>query len=229
MKQMGCIMSKCLKCNINILDQTDSCPLCHQVLEKGKEQKVLQLYPDARGTTRRFRLFENIVLFLSIVAETVGMYLNYLLNKQLDWSLVLGLILIYGNILLRLAIIGKSGYISKTVNMMILAIALLFGIDYLTGYKAWAVTYAYPVGIILMDIAIIVLMIVNSRNWQSYMMLQIFTMLLSGIGLLCLLWEMIVYPYVILIAAAASFFLFLGTLIIGDRRARNELIRRFHI
>lgn len=222
-------MSKCLKCNINILDKTDSCPLCHQVLEKGKEQEFLQLYPDARVTTRKFRLFENIVLFLSIVVEVIALYVDYIMTKQFDWSFVLGLILIYANVLLRLAIVGKSGYISKTVNMMILAIALLFGIDYLTGYKAWAVTYAYPMGIILMDIAIIVLMIVNKRNWQSYMMLQIFTMILSGVGIALLLWDMIVYPYIIVLAAAASLFLFLGTLIIGDRRARNELIRRFHI
>ena len=141
----------------------------------------------------------------------------------------MGLILIYANVLLRLAIIGKSGYISKTVNMLILAIALLLGIDYLTGYKGWAVTYAFPAGIILMDLAILILMITNRRNWQSYMMLQIFTMILSGMGLGLLAADLVIYPYVMLVAAAASLFLFLGTLIIGDKRARNELKRRFHV
>ena len=190
---------------------------------------MIQLYPDARVATRRFRLFENIVLFLSIVAEVIGMYVDVIITKQLDWSLILGLILIYANILLRLAIIGKSGYISKTVNMLILAIGLLFGIDYLTGYKGWAVSYAFPVGIILMDLAILIMMIVNRRNWQSYMMLQIFMMILSGSGIVLLALDLLVYPYVMLVAAASSLFLFLGTLIIGDRRARNELKRRFHI
>lgn len=221
-------MSKCVNCNIIVLDRTDYCPLCHQVLESGNE-KSKELYPDARVATRRFRLFENIVLFLSIVAEVIGLYVDYILTKQFDWSLILGLILIYANVLLRLAIIGKSGYISKTVNMLILAIVLLLGIDYLTGYKGWAVTYAFPAGIILMDLAILILMITNRRNWQSYMMLQIFTMILSGIGLALLAVDIVVYPYVMLVAAAASLFLFLGTLIIGDKRARNELKRRFHV
>ena len=221
-------MSKCVNCNITILDRTDYCPLCHQVLESGNE-KCKELYPDARVATRRFRLFENIVLFLSIVAEVIGLYVDYTLTRQFDWSLILGLILIYANVLLRLAIIGKSGYISKTVNMLILAIALLLGIDYLTGYKGWAVTYAFPAGIILMDLAILILMITNRRNWQSYMMLQIFTMILSGMGLGLLAADLVIYPYVMLVAAAASLFLFLGTLIIGDKRARNELKRRFHV
>ena len=221
-------MSKCMSCNIIVLDQTDYCPLCHQVLEQD-DGEVIQLYPDARVATRKFRLFENIVLFLSIVTEVIGMYVDVTITKQLDWSLILGLILIYANVLLRLAIMGKSGYISKTVNMLILAIGLLLGIDYLTGYKGWAVSYAFPVGIILMDLAILIMMIVNRRNWQSYMMLQIFMMILSGGGLALLAVDIVVYPYVMLVAAAASLFLFLGTLIIGDRRARNELKRRFHI
>ena len=221
-------MSKCMSCNITVLDQTDYCPLCHQVLEQDDEE-VIQLYPDARVASRKFRLFENIVLFLSIVAEVIGMYVDVTMTKQLDWSLILGLILIYANILLRLAIIGKSGYISKTVNMLILAIGLLLGIDYLTGYKGWAVSYAFPAGIILMDLAILIMMIVNRRNWQSYMMLQIFMMILSGSGLVLLAMDLLVYPYVMLVAAASSLFLFLGTFIIGDRRARNELKRRFHI
>ena len=80
-----------------------------------------------------------------------------------------------------------------------------------------------------MDLAILIMMIVNRRNWQSYMMLQIFMMILSGSGLVLLAMDLLVYPYVMLVAAASSLFLFLGTFIIGDRRARNELKRRFHI
>lgn len=228
MKRMGCIMSKCLNCNIMVIDETDSCPLCKQILDKdGKAQ--ISLYPDARFSTKKFRLFENIVLFLSIVTGVIGMFVEFMLFQNFGWSLVLILILTYANILLRLAIIGKSGYISKIVNMMVLAIALLFGIDYVTGYRGWAISYAYPAGILLMDVAIIVLMVANSRNWQSYMMLQIFTMLLSIGGMILWGLNIIIYPYVILAALAASVFLFLGTLIIGDQRARNEMKRRFHV
>ena len=37
------------------------------------------------------------------------------------------------------------------------------------------------------------------------------------------------FPYIAIVAMGASLFLFLGTLIIGDYRARSELKRRFHI
>ena len=36
-------------------------------------------------------------------------------------------------------------------------------------------------------------------------------------------------PYMAFLPVAVSFLLFLGTMIIGDRRARIELKRRFHL
>ena len=67
------------------------------------------------------------------------------------------------------------------------------------------------------------------EDWHRYFLVQIFTMILSGMGLGLLAADLVIYPYVMLVAAAASLFLFLGTLIIGDKRARNELKRRFHV
>lgn len=41
--------------------------------------------------------------------------------------------------------------------------------------------------------------------------------------------KIVTKPGLTVIAMGCSFFLFLGTVIIGDRRARVELKRRFHI
>ena len=131
--------------------------------------------------------------------------------------------------MIRLAIVGKSGYRFKTISMVVLAILVLWGIDYLTGNRGWALSIIFPAAILLVDIAILILMIVNSRNWQSYMMLQIFTILLSAIPLILIAVGIIKWKYMALIAMGTSLFIFLGTLIIGDRRARNELKRRFHV
>ena len=80
-----------------------------------------------------------------------------------------------------------------------------------------------------MDAGILVLMITNRRNWQSYMMWQIFTILLSLVSIVLSFPGIVKSPLPGRIALAASVFLFLGTLIIGDRKARTELKRRFHI
>ena len=221
-------MSKCNNCKITILDDTSSCPLCHQVLE-GDGLEGYDMYPDVRGSQKKFRLFENIVLFISIVIAISVLTIDYLGGKIFGWSMVVILVLIYANTLIRLAITGKSGYVFKTISMVVIAVLVLLGIDYSTGYRGWALNYILPTGIILMDIAILVVMIINFRNWQSYMMTQILMILLSIIPLVLLAVGVIDNKYMAIAAMAASLFLFLGTLIIGDKRARTELQRRFNI
>lgn len=221
-------MSKCRNCNITILDNTDNCPLCHHVLEDDGIVGV-DMYPDARVTRRRFRFFENLVLFLSIVCGVSLLYLNYVLSKDFLWSSIVILGLIYGNVLIRLAITGKSGYMFKTISMVVFTIFTFFVIDYRIGYSGWSVNYVFPSAIIMVDIAILILMIVNRRNWQSYMVIQILMVLASGVGIILLLARVISFPYVAIISFAISAFIFLGTLILGDQRARTELSRRFHI
>lgn len=221
-------MSSCNRCGIIVLDDSDKCPLCKQVLTEDGEKKI-NAYPDVRDGMRKTRLFENLVLFLSIVASVVVLTIDYLVTGALDWSLLVLFGLIYANVLIRLAIIGKSGYIYKTICMVILALLLLWLIDHYTGGHGWSIEFAYPGVIVFMNLAIIILMIVNRRNWQSYMMVQLFTIFLSIIPVFMIFTDIVNFPYIIIGAFAMSVFLFLGTLIIGDRRARNELSRRFHI
>ena len=221
-------MSKCKKCNLEILDDTNQCPFCKHVLEKatGTEKNS---YPNARVAVKRFRLFSNIVLFLSILATCLCIYADYRLKPNFGWSLVVMLVLIYVNVLLRLSLVGKSSYQFKVLSLVVMGILVFVGIDFLTRYRCWSVNYVLPSGIIFIDGGILVLMIVNHRNWQSYMMMQILMILASIVPLVLMYYQVISNGIWTLIAFAFSVFLFLGTLIIGDRRARTELKRRFHI
>ena len=62
-------MSRCKQCNIEVLDETERCPLCHSVLEPTIE--VENMYPDVKIKTRRMMLLSRIYLFVAIVAEAV--------------------------------------------------------------------------------------------------------------------------------------------------------------
>ena len=68
--------------------------------------------PDAIATARKFRFVENLVLFISIVAECLLIAINFQVDREVAWSLVIGIILLYGNVVLRMAILGKYGYLA---------------------------------------------------------------------------------------------------------------------
>ena len=220
-------MSRCNQCNVEILDETERCPLCHSVLEKTVE--VENMYPNVRTMTRRLALLSRIYLFVAILVEALLIYLNVLSDSGMFWSAIPGLAMLYGYLVLRYAILGKSGYKGKIIVLTLIAILMVVAIDFVVGYRGWSVNYALPSAILLVDAGILILMCINRRNWQSYMMWQIFMILCSVVPLVLYAVGIVTAPLLALLAFAVSAALFLGTLIIGDRRARTELRRRFHV
>lgn len=220
-------MSRCKQCNVEILDETERCPLCHSVLEKTVE--VENMYPNVRTMTRRLALLSRIYLFVAILVEALLIYRNVLSDSEMFWSAIPGLAMLYGYLVLRYAILGKSGYKGKIIVLTLIAILMVVAIDFVVGYRGWSVNYALPSAILLVDAGILILMCINRRNWQSYMMWQIFMILCSVVPLVLYAVGIVTAPLFALLAFAFSAALFLGTLIIGDRRARTELRRRFHV
>ena len=220
-------MSRCKQCNVEILDETERCPLCHSVLEKTVE--VENMYPNVRTMTRRLALLSRIYLFVAILVQALLIYLNVLSDSEMFWSAIPGLAMLYGYLVLRYAILGKSGYKGKIIVLTLIAILMVVAIDFVVGYRGWSVNYALPSAILLVDVGILILMSITRRNWQSYMMWQIFMILCSVVPLVLYAVGIVTEPLLAVLAFAFSAALFLGTLIIGDRRARTELRRRFHV
>lgn len=220
-------MSRCRQCNIEVLDETQRCPLCDTVLEPTVE--VENMYPDIRLKSRKLVFVSRLYLFISIVIEIFLVNICMLSEVQSLVYIISGLVLLFGYIVIRYAILGTSGYIAKTVVLTIIAVIMLVAIDFSVGYNGWSVNYALPSGILLIDVGMLVLMAVNSKNWQSYLMLQIFMVLCSVVAIIFNLVHIVTDPIVSIVALNVSVILLLGTVIIGGRRARVELKRRFHI
>lgn len=216
-----------MQCNIEVLDEAQHCPLCQSALEHTIDME--DMYPDIRVRTRKLVLFSRIYLFLAIVAEIAVVNVSLMLQWSSIVYIICALVLFYGYMVIRYTILGKTGYVSKTVMLVAMSLALLVAVDFFVGYNGWSVNYVLPSGILLIDAGILVFIIVNRKNWQSYIMLEIFMVLCSGVMLLLYAFEIVTSPVMSFVAFHASITLFLGTVILGGRRARVELKRRFHI
>ena len=228
LKHMGCIMSRCRVCKVDILDKTDKCPLCNNVLEwDGIERE--DLYPNARIAVKKYQMLENIFLFASIALWVVLFAIDYLTDPEFLWSFTVSLVIIYANVILRLTILGKSSYMAKIIWTIIIGMAFLIEADILTGNHGWGVNFAMPTALLIWDITLIIMMLfVNRRNWQSYIIDQLTALLACAVILVLMLLDIITFPYYAIAVQIFTVLLFAGTMIIGDRKARAELIRRFH-
>ena len=220
-------MSRCRQCKLEILDETERCPLCSTVLEH--TIAVENMYPNAKVKTRKWVFMSKVYLFTAIVLEVILFGINYVDKYNIGWSLIAGWILLYGYLVIQLTILGQAGHRIKIVLLATITIVTMILLDFLIGYEGWSINYAFPSCVIILDIGIVVLMLVNRRNWQSYIMWQILMLLVSVGMILLFIFGIITKPHVMGVAVLCSVFLFLGTLIFGDRRARVEVQRRFHI
>ena len=111
----------------------------------------------------------------------------------------------------------------------LLGVAVVVLIDFLTGFSGWSVNYVLPSAFILIDVTVIILMIVNSRNWQSYIPMQLLIIVLSIIPFILMHFGISSDSIICLIALCVAVFVFVGSVIVGGRRAMDELYRRFHV
>ena len=219
-------MAECVNCKIEVLDETELCPLCRSILRP--TEAVENMYPDVRVKMHKCKLIANIYLFCALCAQAALVTLNILLRWKIWWSIVIGLALGYVYLVLRYAVLGKSGYRSKIFLLSLVAVLAAVAADMAIGYRGWSVEYVLPAGIAAVDLAIGGCMIFNRRSWQSYMLWQLWMALLSFIPVHLFLVQRMHSPLLAFLPLILSCALFFGTLIIGDRRARTELRRRFH-
>lgn len=227
-------MRTCRTCHVTIKDQTLVCPLCHSVLETDRETPEEReyepgMYPDVKDVSRMLNFVVKLYLFLSIVVEAGLVAINAVFYSGMWWSLICGVGILYFYITLRYSIQKRTGYKRIILTQIIGGVLLTVAIDVIVGYRGWSVNYVVPSAILLIDLAIIILMLVNIQYWQSYILLQLLTILLSLVALIFWWTGIITHPAVTIVAAAVSAVLFVGTLIFGDRRAKSELKRRFHV
>ena len=54
---------------------------------------------------------------------------DYMTDNEINWSFIVLLVVIYANVTLRLAIVGRNGYIFKIVSTFVFTVLFLEGID----------------------------------------------------------------------------------------------------
>lgn len=119
---------------------------------------------------------------------------------------------------------------AKIVWTIIIGMAFLIEADLLTGNHGWGVNFAMPTAILLWDIALIILMLfINRKHWYSYIIDQLTALVACAVVCALMLLNIITFPYYAIGVMVFTFLMFAGTIIIGDRKAREELKRRFHI
>lgn len=220
-------MSKCHHCQVEILDDTETCPLCRGVLEIGETSD--QSYPDISSQRKKLLLIRRMAAFLSLVAGAICLFIDYHTANGLGWSLIAAAGIMLGLTVFSVMTNPIAGYRKRILVTLFGAVVYVIFIDIMNGFPGWSVNYVLPGAIFLTNFVLIFLMIYNRRNWQSYMIYQIGGIIVGAIPIVLIYAGVVTMPILSELAFGSSVFLFIGTLLFGGHIAKQELQRRFYI
>lgn len=239
LEQKGNAMAKCRQCNVTISDNMTVCPLCQCVVEvetdaadssgKTRIRTALNEYPDVWFKQRKIKHFCNFILVMVLAGSAALAVVNFAFPHDSWWCLIPIAAMVYAYVVFRLVFVSRKGYRWKTFAPLGLALILMLVIDIETGFYGWSLNYVFPAGILATDLIIVILMLTNLKNWQSYIVMEIVTLAVSLIPMALWIMGVITSPLLSVIALTVSVSLFAAALILGDRTARGEMKRRFHI
>lgn len=236
-------MNKCKRCGIHVLDDTQVCPLCHAVLTLEKDAETVKkpedreqntnIYPDVKKKTRGLHKAGRILLFISLVTEAALILINYATFAAAPryWSAVTGCVIIYLLFTVWDMMSRRQGHIRKIYMQTFVLAALLLLIDVSLGWKGWSLEFGLPCVIYGLEAVIVICMCVNSGGWQHYVLMQVVAVCLSLLDILLHVIGPFAHGHIVLswIALGIALLMWSGTMIIGDRKAKNELKRKLHI
>lgn len=195
----------------------------------GKPAGDTNTYPEVEKKRQKMKLAVGICWICSLVTFALMRMLSMQLDFERAWDGLVGGCLLYMMCTFHISFLGRRGYQFKMVTQTILGILVVILIDGILGFYGWSINYVMPAVFVLIDVAVLILMLVNSRNWQSYIPIQLLTVLLSFGGVVLYAMGIIREWYCVLPGFAIVCVVFFGTLLVGGRRSVQELRRRFHL
>lgn len=222
-------MNKCKKCGVTIADQTRVCPLCHMVLTIDEQEKPFKTYPNITEKRKLWTKIWKISTFVLILVQMFLIGINVVCYQGIRWSMISGVAILYLLISLYQLILHPDSLVRKLFRQTVMVWLLLLVIDLALGFRGWSFTIGMPCVILSLDGIILVCMIVQFRNWQNYLLLQMFALLMSIFAVV--LWAIQHHAYGILawITLGITTIFFAFCVFFGNTKAKNELQRRFYI
>ncbi len=221
-------MAKCLRCNVTVNDVTDICPLCHGALYTEDRSQQENKYPRARRRSKML-LAKTMITAIVVLACVLIVQIDFTFFEGFIWFPIPCAGIIYAWLIFRYGVMAGDSHQAKIIVLLTFGVLFTIVIDYMTGFNRWSVNYVIPSGILTADLAMIVSMIVNRKNRQSYVVPMLIIILISLMPEVLWWFGIITKPMLSWIAMIVTISVGFASMLVNEYRSFNEIRRRFHI
>ena len=186
------------------------------------------IYPE-KIKSKNIDRFINLFRFCIILLSALLLLINYLTTPTIYWShlCILGFIYIY--ITVRYSILKTKNLAYNVAFQTVLLSVFTFFIDYRIGFSGWSINISIPILIIISNFTMLILTIINYKNYDKYAISQLVIVFLS-LSIVYLIYKGYVEANIIIdISILLSIFNLFVSILLCHRDFKEEIIRKFHI
>ncbi len=219
-------MNRCSKCDMIVNTSSGICPLCNSKLEDKTNRSI---FPNVKPNYKGHNLLIKITLLISLWSIIITSLINYLVNKELSWSIFVSLgILSFWLTFIR-AIKKRKDFMILlfTEISSLIILAILWDIN--TGFHKWSLIFVLPFLCICYTFVFLIFRIFTNKIRKDYIMLTYLNCLIGIIPLYFILTKKfkILLPSYISVCVSILGLIFL--FIFNHKTIGNEMERRLHI
>lgn len=219
-------MNKCPKCDIIIHTKEPFCPLCESVI---KDFSPDDIFPPVKSKYKNHSLLIKFSLFISICGTILCLLINYLISKELTWSIFV----ILGITTFWLTFIIGIKKRKKFMTLLLFEILSIITLSYLwdlnTGYHKWSLIYVFPFLCISYTITFLILRIFTSKVDKDTVINSYLNSLIGLIPLYFILTHKFKTLWPSIVSVSISLISLLFLIFFNHHTLERELERRLHI
>ncbi len=224
-------MKHCKLCDVDVKTNKNYCPLCFNALEGGNESVETLYLPNTKKEThlKKHYLVNQILLFLTIIANCICVFINIVTSKNVLWSLIVLASSLYLWVLIRHTIMSNRSAFEKAFFQIVGLILILVSSHIVSGGGDWLINYVIPSITIFATIVLSMIIMCNKKrkNFLTGFLILFALMLLMSVIFIVFKFDTfkILNEINILVTALAI----LGIIIFGHKTLKNEFSKKLHI
>ena len=233
---------RCKYCNIDVVCSSKICPLCHEKLiipdNLDLSFEPQEAYPGKQKPARKQKKKLSVTrLYLSIALTVflLSVPINMLTTPNIFWFAIIGVLAIYGFILVANTILSNNGIGIKIFWQGVGILAVLLTINYLLDKQApeysptWVWDYGLPAILIIASITTGIYTAIALKYFSSAV---IDTLIISALGYVPMILyacKVIAHPALAIASTCVSTIIIIFVCILGRRILVSELKKKFHV
>ncbi|MBQ2937862.1 MAG: hypothetical protein IJE05_03145 [Clostridia bacterium] len=186
------------------------------------------IYPQ-KLSSRKSEKILKLLLIVSIIIAIILITINKLTSPRIPWSALANCGIIYIWMTVMYSIKKGTNIAGHVLVQIILISSVILYIDEKTGFKGWSINIAIPIILIVANIIMLILTIVNHKEYIKYAIYQLIIVLISLMTIILIIKKLIEIELLSKIAIIISILNLLLSLILCYKDVKEAIIRKFHM